>query len=203
MGRQILRKRILKKGIAVLGDGRTEQYYLKHLKDIKGLKYSIKPSLFNGINLNQAEDIIDNLQENGFEIIIFFTDYDTIINQGRLKDFLKFKDKYKKDSNVLICESMPSIEYWFLLHFTRSMKEFTNADQAFNDLKKHLKIYSKKIKDLENPNWVKSLCEDGKMEIAIKNSSEILKIKENERVGDHFPFSKAHIGIEKLQIKTH
>ncbi|WP_320018930.1 RloB domain-containing protein [Labilibaculum manganireducens] len=199
MGRPITRKRKLKRGVAVLGDGRTEQYYLKHLKDIKGYKYSIKPSLFDCINLYEAEEIIDNLKEDGYELIVFFTDYDTIISQGRLENFLNFKHKYKKDSNVLICESMPSIEYWFLLHFIKSTKEYTNADQAFNDLKKHLKIYSKKIKDLEKPDWVRQLCDDGRMDIAVKNSFDILKVKLNEEVGEHFPFSKAHLGIEKFE----
>lgn len=47
MGRKATRKRQHVKGIAVLGDGRTEQYYLKHLKELKGYRYVIKPSLIN------------------------------------------------------------------------------------------------------------------------------------------------------------
>ncbi|NPE29034.1 RloB domain-containing protein [Methanococcoides sp. SA1] len=199
MRRQKSRKRLLRKSIAVLGDGRTEQYYLRHLKEIKGFKYAIKPSLFDCINLKEAEEIIDSLIDDEYGLIVFFTDYDTIINQGRLVEFNKLKEKFNNNTGVLICESMPSIEYWFLLHFVKTTKEFTNAEQAFKDLKKHLGSFSKKVKDLEKSDWVKQLCDNDRMGIAVANAIDILKMKSEDEKGDHFPFTRAHIGISKFE----
>ncbi|MCY1633918.1 RloB domain-containing protein [Marinifilum sp. D737] len=199
MARQNIRKRKLRKGIAVLGDGRTEQYYLQHLKQIKGYKYAIKPSLFDCINLKQAEDIIDDLIDNEYGLIIFFTDYDTIINQGRQADFDALRKKYKGSTQVIICESMPSIEYWFLLHFVKTTREFINADQVHRELLKHLGSYSKKIKELGKPEWVKELCDNNRMENAILNATDILQQKLENEGGNHFPFTKAHKGINKFE----
>ena len=196
---QRTRKRQLRKGIAVLGDGRTEQYYLKHLKEIRGYRYAIKPSLFDCINLKEAEEIIDNLVDNGYELIVFFTDYDVIINQGRLAEFSKFKNKYKNKKEVLVCESMPSIEYWFLLHYTKTTKEFTNAEQAYRELKNYQGSFSKKEKDLAKPDWVKELCENNGMDTAVTNASNILNQKLAGEGGVHFPFTRAHLGINKFE----
>jgi hypothetical protein len=45
------------------------------------------------------------------------TNYDKIVNQNKIAEFEKLKGKYAETDEVLICETMPSIEFWFLLHF--------------------------------------------------------------------------------------
>jgi len=57
-------KRKIRAKYAVLGDGITEQWYLKHLKDYRNYRYSIKPSLFDDITFEKAEDIIDDLKNH-------------------------------------------------------------------------------------------------------------------------------------------
>lgn len=83
--------REVKKTYLVLGDGRTEQYYLKHLKALRGYKYSIRPSLFSSITIETAENIIDSHLSGGCDQIIYFTDYDTIVNQNKINDFQRIK----------------------------------------------------------------------------------------------------------------
>src|ERR1035437_8851864 len=157
MSRQIVR-RLLKANYVVLGDEITEQYYLKHLKGLKNYKYAIRPSLFAGLTIETAESIIDDLLTGGCDQIIYFTDYDTIVNQNKVEAFASLKTKYSGYEEVLICETMPSIEYWFLLHYQKTTREFRNADDVCEFLKKHIRDYSKKEDYLKNAKWVENLC---------------------------------------------
>ncbi len=198
MGRQS-NKRETRKTYVVLGDGQTEQYYLKHLKTLKGYKYTIRPSLFSSITIETAGSIIDEYLSGGCDQIIYFTDYDTIVNQNKIAEFEKLKGKYTGTNEVFICETMPSIEFWFLLHFLKTTREFNNAFEAITFLVKYMQGYSKGEAYLKNPKWVEILCANGKLEIAFTNSSSILSEKEKGDKGSHFPYSKAHIAIEHFE----
>jgi hypothetical protein len=191
-------KRLLKTNYAVLGDGQTEQYYLKHLKKLKNYKYAIRPSLFASITFETAESIIDELLSGGCNQIIYFTDYDTIINQDRVAEFEELKVKYVKNEEVFICETMPSIEFWFLLHFQKTTREFTNSNEVISYLLKHLKGYSKSESYLKNSKWVETLCANDKLNQAIKNSTSVL-IEKEKNDASHFPYSKAHVAIEYFE----
>lgn len=192
-------KRETRKTFVVLGDGQTEQYYLKHLRAIKGYKYSIRPSLFASITIERAGSLIDEYLSGGCDQIIYFTDYDTIVNQNKVAEFEKLKGKYAGTDEVFICETMPSIEFWFLLHFLKTTREFNNANEAVALLLKYLPGYSKGEAYLKNSKWVETLCSNGKLEIACSNSSTILTEKEKGNKGSHFPYSKAHIAIEQFE----
>lgn len=184
---------------AVLGEGITEQWYLRHLKDHNGYTYSIRPSLFADVGIEKAEGIIDELVSGGCDSIIFLTDYDTIVAQNKKAEFDKLVQKYKDDEEVLICDSMPSIEYWFLLHFKYSTKLYATSDEVIKDLKNYIKVYSKKGKDLKTCAWFSKLVENDGIEKAIANAKKGLSKKEQEDVGKHFPFTKMHLAIEAFE----
>lgn len=169
MGR-IRKPRRFKLKYAVLGEGITEQWYLSHLKKYKGYIYSIRPSLFADIGIEKAEGIIDELISGGCDQVTFLTDYDTIVNQGKKKEFNRLVDK--NIDRVLICDSMPSIEYWFLLHFIFTTKEYTNCDEVVKDLKNYISDYSKKKSYLERDKWFKILIKEDGLEKAISNAKK-------------------------------
>lgn len=191
--------RLIHSSFVVLGDGLSEQYYLKHLKELRKYKYSIRPSLFSSITIELAEEIIDELLSGDCNQIVYLTDYDTIVNQGKEDKFDALVKKYSGREEVLICETMPCIEFWFLLHFRKTTREFCDANQAFQELIKHIKDYSKNKKFLENRKWVDELCNEGKFEKAILSSISILKQKGINGQSKHFPYSKIHLGIEKFE----
>lgn len=191
------------KSIFVLGDGQTEQYYFKHLKNFQGYRYKIRPRLFDDLSVENAEGHIDQLLSGDADLIFYFTDYDTIVNQKKKEKFLKFKEKYKDNPNVFILESMPSIEFWFLLHFKKTTRPFRHSIEVEKELKKKLKDYSKRKQYLQKPSWVEKLCEGEQMEDAIKRASEILKEKKNISKNKYFPYTKIHLGIEKfIKLKS-
>lgn len=95
-----------KKSIFVLGDGQTEQYYFDHLKNLRGYNYKIRPRLFDALTIENAESKIDELISGDADMIFYFTDYDTIVNQRKKDKFLAFKKKYQDNPNVFILESI-------------------------------------------------------------------------------------------------
>jgi len=201
MGRRISK---IKKynSYAVLGDGQTEQYYLEHLKKIKGYKYIVRPRLFKSITIELADELIQEMLKEGYDMVVYFTDYDTIVQQGKMAKYNKIVAKYQKRSDVLICESMPSIEFWFLLHYIKTTRNFQNAGEALKEIKKYLPGFSKETSFLEKQKWVEDLCRDDKLTDAMKNASEILEEKEQGHVGDYFPYTKVGLGIEWFERKT-
>jgi len=194
-------KRNTRKNYVVLGDGITEQYYLQHLEEFYRYKYVLRPSLFDGITIESAESLIDEYVSGGCSQIIHLTDYDTIVSQQKKEKFDKLKKKYKNLNQVVICESMPGIEFWFLLHYLKTSREFSNCDEVITELVKHIPAYSKKKEYLESNRWVKMLCSENRMKIAINHSKEILREKEIGDKGEHFPYSKIHQAIEYFEAQ--
>jgi hypothetical protein len=192
----------LRSRFAVLGDGQTEQYYLEHLKKIRGFKYIIRPRLFKSITIEESDKLIKELLNEGYDMVVYFTDYDTIIKQDKIAKYDKIVAKYQKRSDVLICESMPSIEFWFLLHYIKTTRNFQNASEALKELKKHLPEFSKEASFLEKQKWVEELCANGKLNNAMTRSSEILAEKAAGNTGDYFPYTKVGNGIEWLGRKS-
>jgi hypothetical protein len=191
--------RSIRKSIFVLGDGQTEQYYFKHLKSLKEYNYKIRPRLFDDLSFEDAEDHIDQLLSGDADLIFYFTDYDTIINQGKKEKFQQFRNKYQANGNVFILESMPSIEFWFLLHFRKTTQRFRNSKDVEKELKKKLRDYSKRKQYLQKPSWVEKLCEGEQLEDAIKRACELLKEKQSITENGYFPYTKIHVGIEKFE----
>lgn len=187
---------------AVLGDGQTEQYYLTHLRDIKGFNFRIRPRLFKSITIEEADKLIKELIAEDFDMVIYFTDYDTIVKQGKVEKYKKIVGKYEKRTDVMICESMPSIEFWFLLHFIKTTRNFQNADEAVKELKKHIPDFSKETSFLEKKKWVEELCTHGKLADAMIRSSEIMAEKAKGYTGEYFPYTKVGVGIGWLENKT-
>ena len=185
----------LRNQYVLVGDGETEKYYAQHIKAEWGLKYKIRPRLF-GNNMFEAEGYIDEYLEAGANLIVYFMDYDTIVTQ---KDFLKYhrlKKKYKNTREVMICPSMPCIEYWFLLHFEYSTKRFAKAGDIKQYMRNHITDYSTTQNFLSNPEWVEKLHADNGLQTAIERAQKGLKA--TKLADNHHPFTYVHEGILSL-----
>jgi len=191
--------RRLRTNYMVLGDGQTEQFYLKHLKTLFGYKYKVFPSLFSDITIECIEDKIDELLSGGCNLIVYFTDYDIIVKQDKQTKFRELVYKYRNFNEVLICETMPCIEFWFLLHYKKTTREFLDAEDVRRELEKFINSYSKSKSFLCSTKWVKDLSSDGRIKTATKYAEEIMTQKENQEVGKHFPFTRVHKGIERFE----
>lgn len=184
----------------ISGGTNTERYYFTYINDTTEYKFNIRPKYFaDESNYTEAfpKRIKEILNANTDPKIFCVFDWDTIYGiDAKIKKHEDFEKQFQTEidnGNVVICPSMPSIEYWFLLHFedkTDLLKDYRAISNilapyikpCFADPTKNLKKLLKQEKYLQDSTWVKNLCSDGKLDAAIKRAED--NIKAAEEAGD-------------------
>jgi hypothetical protein len=141
--------------IKIIGDGLTEYYYFKHLKELKYKRANIelKRSDFGSKDIMTKIRKIRSDLKGVYSIIIIVFD---IENDENKKKIFEERIKLLKNIEVLGLYSNPSIEYWFLLHYTDENRSF-NAEELKKYLKTYISGYETSEDFLKNENWVNSL----------------------------------------------
>jgi hypothetical protein len=103
--------------IVIIGEGLTEQYYFKHLRSLYNYHYTIKPYFFGTTSLKDMDlKICKVIESCGIAVCVFDADVSER-DEVEKKKLEQLRKKYGKKKNVILCDSLPSIEYWFLLHY--------------------------------------------------------------------------------------
>lgn len=163
----------LRDSIFVIGEGETEKFYFSHLKQIKGYRYTIRPRFFSNNSIYYIARQTENLLLADVRVISVFDADVAQRNQKEATLLLHYKKKYNRNKNVIICDSLPSIEFWFLLHYQNINRVFSNYQSIQRELRKHIKNYDKSIKFLKNNEWVNALA--SLQHIAVKNAQQLSK----------------------------
>ena len=166
MARRIENRSQKKRSVTIIGEGITEQYYFTHIRTLYGYHYTIKPYYFSVTSLVEIDKkIAEAVQNGGFAIAVFDADV-AHRNEAEKKKLESIRKKYANKKNVLLCDSLTSIEYWFLLHYENTNRFFKDSSATEKELCKHIPNYEKKAKFLQETKWVADLCSDGKLELA-------------------------------------
>ncbi len=170
MARIIGKRKQKKPVITLIGEGLTEQCYFKHIRTLYGYRYTLKPFFFGTTSLLEMDIKIKKVLEGGgIAICVFDTDVSQRVEAEKIKLEMLLR-KYSNRRNVIFCDSLPSVEYWFLLHFQHTNKYFIDSNAVEKELKSFLSNYDKKTEFLEKEKWVRDLCADNKLEIAIQRA---------------------------------
>lgn len=144
-------------GIYILGEGITEQHYFTHLKHLYNFSCTIRPRFFGITSFINFDKKIKELINDDLIIICAF-DADVSkripIEKERLE---RLQTKYFKNRNVIFCDSLPSIEYWFLLHYISKCPHYATSKAVENELRKYITDYEKAGSFQENEKWVKDM----------------------------------------------
>lgn len=159
-----------KSGIYIVGEGITEQYYFSHIKKIFGFHCTIKPRFFGNTSIAEMKKKIEELLRGDVFVICVFDADVSIHNESERKKLEQLQNKYRKNKKLLFCNSLPSIEYWFLLHHEHTNRYFKNAKAAETALKRYINDYEKTAQFLEKEKWVQDLCVEDKLSQAIVSS---------------------------------
>lgn len=100
-----------------VGAGITEYWYLKHIKSLPGFDFELKPRFFGNESMANINKLIDKAYEDGAPVVCFYDEDVKQWNQVEAQRIKDLHDKYDNDDSVTLACSMPSIEYWFLLHY--------------------------------------------------------------------------------------
>ena len=170
MARRVENRKQQKRSVTILGEGLTEQYYFTHIRTLFDFHYTIKPYYFSVTSLAEMDrKISEAIADGGFAIAVFDADVSSR-NEVEKKKLESIRKKYAKKKNVILCDSMTSIEYWFLLHFENTNRHFKDSAATEQELKKHITDYEKKVKFLQNIKWVSDMCADEKLGTAISRA---------------------------------
>lgn len=191
MARKTAIKRGRKPIPTIIGAGITEQWYFTHLHRLKDYRVKIRPRYFGTETATGlAKRIEDVLRNNGFAICVFDADVSTW-NEMERKKLNALRKKYKENPSVLLCDSLPSIEYWFLLHYKSTNRYYGTSKAVIEDLKDYIPQYDKTEKFLQQEKWVEGLVEGNRQEDACERA---------EAFGtDGESFSKVNKAIEIIE----
>lgn len=147
----------------VIGAGITEYWYLKHLKRLLGYNYVVQPSLFGDESM---QTILQRIQDNisdGASVICVFDEDVRQWNDVERKRMDEIHSKYDTNDQVVIASSMPSIEYWFLLHYENTNRFFGTSAKVIEALRKYITNFDKRIQFLRQEKWVATMIDGDKM----------------------------------------
>lgn len=154
----------------ILGEGKvTEYYYFKHLRHLIRCPAEIDKSNFGRKAIGDFEDEIEQVLKGKGSVVVVFDADVMASNETERRRLQAIKDKYRNNENVLICDSYPCIEYWFLLHYADTHKLYSAprlSDKVVKDLCDYIPAYSKQGKWVEDSRWVAALRAEGQEQAA-------------------------------------
>ena len=197
----------------ISGGTNTEHYYFLHINDITDYKFNIFPKYFgneSGYTKLFPERIKDIIKNNAGAKVFCVFDLDTVFsnetNQEKHKTFEKKLRQEIANGSVVLCPSMPSIEYWFLLHFENRTQLIKTCGRTMQKLlapymmpffqntngKKLLSVL-KSEEFVKDSGWVVKLCENGKLDDAIQRAENNIKAAETARDLDSQSYSYVYL----------
>ena len=154
----------------IIGAGITEKWYFTHLQAKYHVRMKIRPRFFGKETVFTLEKkLTEVLKDGGRAIIVFDADVSTW-NKAEKERLETMRSKYAKNNRVLLCDSMPSIEYWFLLHYVNTNRHFGTSKAVITELVKHIKEFDKTETFLKNQKWVDDMSADGRLESAAQRA---------------------------------
>lgn len=169
MGRKTNTRQPRTPQIRIVGAGITEYWYLKHLKPLLGLKYELYPRLFGNESMTNINKRIEEALEIDAHVICLFDEDVKQWNEVEAKRIIDLHQKYDAHKKVTLCCSMPSIEYWFLIHYENTNRHLRTSKDAIKALQKYIQ-FVKSEHFLRSPKWVSELVENGKTAQAIERA---------------------------------
>ncbi len=172
----------------VSGGCNTERYYFTYVNDLSvNYKFNIRPKYFGDESAYIdvfPKRINEILSKNTDAKVFCVFDMDTVFKCNLLERHKVFVDSLRSEidrGNVVLCDSMPSFEFWLLLHFvdySGLLKNYSEVSQVlapyirsyFNVSGKNLKRLLKSEKYLRDSDWVKRLLDEGRLEQAVERA---------------------------------
>lgn len=141
-----------KKSYSILVDGQTEVWYFQLMKQYEDFpRIDIKPELQQKTTMERLFDLAEENAKD-YDLVLMLFDLDAIIHDGKESEFREKVIKYKDHKIINIYINNPCLEFWFLLHFHETSRQFTQCCDVETELKKNelLKDYQKTQKYYKN-----------------------------------------------------
>lgn len=189
MKRSERKKRSFKKGagIAVIGEGPTEQYYLLSIQGL--MSANVYPKVVKeGMEYLTAR--VEECIAEGYDKIYCLIDMDNKSGKKEKAEYNAFLKRYSgkrihnkqtgEDTEIIIIENHPCLEIWFYYYFrltTGLYSSYENINPLKPELRKFLPEYEKRIEFFRKCGGLHQYltAKGGSIENAIKNSEISMK----------------------------
>lgn len=182
-------------GIAIIGEGPTEQYYLL---SVQGL---LNANVYPKVVKDGMEYLVARIEEcisEGYDKIFCLIDMD---NKSGRKEQLAYKAFLKKysgkkirnhqtggETEIIIIENLPCLEIWFYYYFkltTGIYSSYENINPLKPELRKFLPEYEKRIEFFKKCGGLHQYISEqgGKINEAVRNSLLSMKIHDENTSG--------------------
>jgi hypothetical protein len=112
------------------------------------------------------------LADYGIAVCVFDADV-ARIHPAEAEKLERLRLRYKDNKNVVICDSMPSIEFWFLIHYLNTNRHFNTSDDVIAALRKFIPNFSKHEKFLSQEKWVADLLSEERLKAACERAESM------------------------------
>lgn len=123
----------------------------------------------------------------------YYVVIDTDINQNKQSQIDKARE-LAIENGVEFITSIPTFEYWYILHFEYTTKMYNSSEEVQNDIKEKIKGYTKSMN-------IYNLLKE-KTDVAIKNAKEVEKyhLKEGKSLDNENsnPYTGVYKVVEEL-----
>ena len=159
--------------ITIIGEGLTERLYFTHLRRLKDYRYTCKPRNFAQQSLNEMQKLVEKALED-LSIAVLEFDADVArTNQSEREKLETLRRKYKNNKKVIICDSLPSIEFWFLIHYLNTNRHFNSSNDVIDVLRKYIPDFDKHEKFLSQEKWVAELISEDRLKAACQRAEAL------------------------------
>jgi len=194
------KSRKIPKQILVLGEGQSERQYFIEMQRHEDSVFALKPELPKSQDYGHIfRYAINNAEEH--QKVFCLIDIDYILNQNKYEEYKAEQNKALKVRNIVVCESCPCFETWFVLHFEEVSKPFTYCDSLISEkLQNRIQNYKKADSKRNYYALLKNKQQDAinRAEVIVKRrNKEIATGLHNPRVC-RIPFTEIHLLIKEL-----
>lgn len=189
---------MIKKSVAIIGEGETEWFYFDSLRQICRYPFKVLPDMPQHSDILHIAKLAEKYASKGFDYVICLVDMDRLISHPKeMASYLKIKSD--SPENVIWIETTPCTEFWFLLHFLPEgvVKHYQSYEQLLPELQKFMPGYEKTTRYFRRIKLYAFLKENGDLERASKNADRLLQLS-REFPEQHIAYSEIHRVLQLL-----
>ena len=194
---------IVKKSIAIIGEGETEWFYFDSLRVACRYPFKVAPDFPQHSDIRHILKLVESYLNKEYDYIVCLFDMDRLLKHpSEMQLYQQSKKKYSAKQygdKVVFVETNPCTEFWFLLHFLPNVvtRYYDSYDQLLPELQKYMPGYEKTKRYFTRTNLYKFLIENGDLERAVGNSEKLCQLCK-ESPEDLRAYSEIHKVIELL-----
>ena len=190
---------VVKKSIAIIGEGETEWWYFDTLRIACRYKFKVAPDFPQHSDIPHMAKLAEEYVKRDTDYVVCLVDMDRLLKvPAEMATYQLLKKKSPR--NVMWIETNPCTEFWFLLHFLPqiSTKHYETYEDVLPDLQRYMPGYEKTARYFKKNNLYKYLTENGDLERAIGYAEELSRLSEAS-TEDKIAYSQIHLVFELIK----